>query len=215
MNPQQHYPGVQPPQAPQQNPYDFFLNPQQPARPPRFRLPIGNGSTLQQKALVGGGLAVILILLLVIVSAILGGGNKKQSAQLLTIAQQQTELIRVADLAKDQTAVRDSDTQVLSVNTGLSLSSAQNQLLPLIKTVKSPTDKKLSLRLNEQTDSKLTTAAQDNRYDEIFTSIINEQLVAYQASLKTAYNSSHSTKEKNILNSAYQGADLLLKEAKN
>jgi len=74
------------PAASSQDPYDFILNPQKPAK--KSMLPSGN-SMLQRVVLVVGGLTALVVIAVIFIS-ILGAAGKEKTASLLTIAQQQT-----------------------------------------------------------------------------------------------------------------------------
>jgi hypothetical protein len=208
MQPQQPLP--QAPQQPQQNPYDFFMNTPAPQKQSLFTLPGGGGSNKPRILLIAGGGILLLIILIIIMSSF--GGNKRGD-ELLVLAQQQAELIRVADLAKDEPAARGTATQILSANTSLSLNSSQQETVTLIKKAGTKVDaKRLALKQKTSTDSKLAVAAENNTYDQAFKEIIDSQLTAYQNTAKQLYASAKSKAEKQVLSDAYKGAGILLGE---
>lgn len=194
--------------APQQNPYDFIMNngPQQTQG--KFNLPSGK-STLQRVLIFGGGLFTLIIIGLIFISFIFGGGGS--SEKLLSIAQEQTELIRVADLAKNERTVRLATTQNLASNVNIGVAASRAQLTPFIK--QKGLEKKLLLKKNTQTDTKLTSAGENNQYDDVFVGIMKTQLATYQSDLQILYNETKDAKQKIVLKNAYDGATLLLKQA--
>ena len=197
--------------TPQPGQYDFFMNTPAPKKQPLFGGAGGgsNGSKSKRLLIVVGGGGLLLIVLIMFLS-LLSGGNKRGDL-LLGLAQQQAELIRVTDLAKAEPAARSTATQLLAVNTGVSIKSSHVETLALLKTagVKSA-EKKLGLKQNPKTDERLTAAAQDNTYDQVFEEIVKTQLEAYQSTAKTLYQSATSQNEKQLLDEAYTGAALLL-----
>lgn len=224
MNPQQPYqPQVPqqplPPQAPQvpqmqqmpqpsPNPqYDFIMNHGQQQQSGRFNLPSGN-SPIQRILIFAGGIVGLLIVFLVFMSII--GGGSDRSTQLLSLAQDQTELIRIADLGQSERTVRQPTTKNLAANTSVSIASIQKQTLVLIKDKKAAS--KLGLKKSAKTDATLTTAAANNQYDSVFVDLLTTKLKSYRTEIKTLFTSAKSAKEKKVLQDAYNGASLLLGE---
>jgi len=210
MQPDQSYNPV--PSAPPANQYDFIMNngaDQQ--KPGKFGLPSGN-STKQRVLIIFGGLLILLIIGFFLLTLLNSGGQSK-SEKLLVVAQDQTELIRVSDSIISNKAVRSSTTLVLANNVSLSTNSAKLQVADLLSKggVKS-NDKKLALKLNAQTDTKLTTAAQNNRFDEVATEVLQTELKSYRLSVKSAYDVVSKEGDKKILSDIYRSVGLLLGE---
>lgn len=213
MNPQQ-YPG-QPsgplPQGPPpdpNDPYAFIMNhgAQQPQK--RMGLPRGN-STLQRALIIAGGFLGILVVGLFAMSLFGGSGNR--NAELLNLAQEQTEIIRIANLASSERAVRSTATQNLAANTSITVSTSKTQTLALISG-KKPGEKTLALKKSTKTDTLLSEAAANNQYDSVFTETITAKLKTYQSDIKKLYTGNKSKKEKAVLESAYNGTVILLGE---
>lgn len=213
MNPQQ-YPG-QPsgplPQGPPpdpNDPYAFIMNhgAQQPQK--RMGLPRGN-STLQRVLIIAGGFLAILVVGLFAMSLFRGSGNR--NAELLNLAQEQTEIIRIANLASSERAVRSTATQNLAANTSITVSTSKAQTLALISGNK-PGEKTLALKKSTKTDTLLSEAAANNQYDSVFTETMTAKLKTYQADIKKLYTGNKSKKEKAVLESAYNGTVILLGE---
>lgn len=208
MQPNSQFPAAPTP-APQQNPYDFIMNdaPQHPKAP--FSLPVGKGKT-QRILLLGGGALIGIVLLFMLFSIFFGGGGKSQ--ELLTIAQEQVEILRVAELAKNEKAVRNSTTQALAANTSISVQSSHQQVLVLLKKAKVKTnDKILAQKKNSKTDATLVAAARNNNYDEVFTAELQKLLTQYRNDLKKLYPSA-SKSQKPVLEAAFKGTVILLGE---
>ena len=208
MQPNQPY-VPSPPPAPV-NQYDFIMNNganQQPSS--KFGLPSGN-STKQRVLIILGGLFLLVIVGIFLMS-LLNSGSKSKSAKLLELAQQQTEIIRVTDSVVDNKAVRNSSTLALANNVSLSVTTTQTQTLAMMNGVKA-NDKRLALKLNAQTDAKLTSAAQNNQYDAIAIAIIKDELKTYRDLLNTTYETVSKKEDKQVLANAYKGVGLLLGE---
>lgn len=210
MNPQQ-YPGAPPAPTPQptdQNPYDFIINSGTPQPKGKFNLPQGK-SPLQRVLIIAAGIVLLLVVFMVVATIFSGNGSRNK--ELLAVAQDQTEIIRIADLAKSEKSVRLASTKDLAVNTSLALTSAKVQTVALIKGKKAG-DKQLGLTKSSKTDSTLATAAANNQYDAKFVEILTAKLKAYQTKVKAAYSGAKTAKEKQVLQDAFNGATLLIGE---
>lgn len=182
--------------------YDFIVNNQQPKR---SLLPsMGSGKQRILFFIIAG--ALLLIILLLIFSLFTGGGSSRE--QLVSIAKQQTELVRVADVGVDKAT--SADTKSLAISVQLAIISDKNTMLTLIdKNGDKPKDKELNAGKNSETDEKLTQAQQNGTFDVVFTSTINELLDQYQASLSSTYEQSSGKVTKETLAAAYDNAKKL------
>lgn len=219
MQPQQPYYGpppapAQPPQGPQPQPqpqgpnqqYDFILD-NQPPKGGGFNAT--STSMLQRALIVGGGLVVLIILAVVFINILSGGNNH---AATIKVAQEQTEIARVATEAATQQSI-DETTKDVALTAQLSITSDQQQLLALLaKEGVKPDTKQLALLKNSQTDSQLSTAEQAGTYGSTFLTVLKADLAGYQTSLKQAFNGSHSKSERQLLSNAYDSATLLLEQ---
>jgi len=195
---------MQPNQAPG-NDYDFILSGGQQSRP--YQNP---GDKKKRILMVVAGGALLLMVFAIVFSLIFGGGGTA-TERLVSLARQQTELMRVADIGVEK--ARGSDAQNLAAIVKLSVGSNQQELIPLIDR-KLPA-KELALGENAKTDELLTTAEQNNRFDEAFTELMTQELADYQAALKQAFDASSSASTKKVLNTAYQNTQTILGEAPN
>jgi hypothetical protein len=205
MQPQQPY--SQPPQPPvpeNAGQYDFIVNNGTPANRP-------NPKTM---FLFIGGTVVLVIALVWFILSLFLGGNSGSSAPLVTIAQEQTEIARIATAAAQSNHLTSQDTRNFTRNTQLTISSDNTDLLALLKTDgKKLDEKQLGLKRSATTDSTLEAANSSGTYDSTLTGILQTQLKAYQTSIKQAYATSTSNKEKSLLNSEYDHATLLLEQS--
>lgn len=128
--------------------------------------------------------------------------------QLVVIAKQQNELIRIADIGTEKARV--ADAQNLAMTTKLSLSSQQQNLLGIVGN----NGRKLSNNeLNESKDASndrlLNEAEQNNRFDEVFIELLESELLAYQKNLEQVYRQTPDQSTRQALASHYESASLL------
>lgn len=196
MQPESHNP------HPVSNPYEFLNAP----------LPTNAGSSGDKKkriiivAVVG---SIILMLIAIILSLALGSGPSNKT-ELLSLAKQQNELIRIAELGAQKS--HESQAKNLAIITKLTLTTDQQPLINALKAQKlTITPQDLSSGKNTKTDEALTAAEQANRFDEVFITTMQQQLTTYQKSLKQAYdNPATGKKLKATLDSQYRNASLII-----
>lgn len=208
MNPQQQ--PYEAPQGPQSN-YDFFLNAEKP--PKRKLLPnLGGGSSLAVRAVV---IAVLLfaVIIIVAIGISLFGGSGKQP-KLLTVAQDQNELVRVATEAT--TTGQDQSTQTtlnFAESAMLGLTSDQLQLTNYMAAHGGkPSAGQLAATKNTSTDTTLSNSIASSSFNATFINIMQNQLKSYEADLQSAFQSANTTAEKQLLTNEYGNAKLLLQQ---
>ena len=156
-------------------------------------------------------LAVGTLVVIVIISALLSslGKPKFNSAELIGIAQQQAEIVRIANIA---TSTSNSSTTLNSAYTiKLGVGSAEQQLVDyLAKNHVKVSTSVLALKKNKQTDAQLNTAVTSSTFDSSFVDIMQTQLTAYQRALKTAYNANPGPTGRKLLTVDYNASGLLL-----
>jgi len=187
------------------NEYDFILNPG--GNPSRKGASVpGNGTQriLILVAIIGGLLVVGLFAVLS-----LFGGQPDNKDQLLKVAQQQQELIRVSKIGVKE--ARGVEARNLAMTTQLSLSTDQAPLLAALEKQKVKVAKKQLDGLKDaKTDKMLETATNNNRFDEEFTDYIQQQLVDYQKNLSAAYRDTVGPNLKETLKVNYEHASILI-----
>lgn len=196
-----------PPESNQpQGNYDFILsNPQVPKR----KLFNSSKPLTNNLLVIAGGIIVLIILIVIISSLFLGKGN--DSASLVTLAEQQNELVRVS--TEGVPDVTQQTTKNLATNIEFTLTSDQQHLLSYLSTTNTKVNpKSLLLKENTQTDKQLTNAVAIDTIDTVFIQIMQTQLTSYQQALKQVYDKTSKTTEKQVLNNEYSNAKLLLAE---
>lgn len=197
------------PVAPSNNPYEFIMNPQKPKKPP---LLIGGNLLLQRVLLVVGGL-VTLAVLGVIISSVLTAGSKEKTAGLLAVAQNQTELIRIATDGTQHTTTLPG--QGLAQNVLASITSDNAALLSYMsKNGVKASSKELALKHDKTTDHSLASAVENSTYDSVFKDIMRSELDAYGAALQKAARANPGPKGKTLLLKQYEAAKLLYDASK-
>lgn len=190
-------------QEPEGTPYDFFME------SPKSRKGMGFDSSPVKKLVMMVGLVVVVLSLLAIILA-LASKPTGNSNSLIAIAQEQTELMRVAaDGAKNS---HNTDIQNFAVTTQVSLSSTQQKLLNIMaKQGVKTTDKTLVLGHSAKTDQALQSAIAADTYDSTFSSIMRANLSTYVHDLNQEEATATSKAELNVIKDADAGAQLLQK----
>lgn len=216
MQPNQPY--YQPPTLPPTQPstpgngqYDFILGDDKPPS----QNPFSTGGMPNKKVILTavGGLVFVIILLAIIFNLAFGGkgGN---TAPLVSLAQTQTEIARVAGAAVDGDYLRVPANKDLAQTLRLSLTTDQQDMTSyLAKHGKKLGDKQLALKQNARTDQTLSAAQVSGTYDSTFQSVIQDQLKAYAASLNQAYGTATNPTEQQLIKTQYEHAQLLLQKS--
>ncbi len=197
-----------PPQTPDPPPnYDFFLNPT--AAPKRRLLP--TPTSFKQRLLVTAiGAMVFIILVIVLLSTVFG--NHTSVTGLVTIAQEQNELIRVA--TEGFTNASQQTAKDLAINVELSVTTDQQELLAYLKTVgKTPSTKTLAAAYNANTDSQLNAAQVASNYDLTLSQIFKNELSTYSQTLQQTFASTTLTSQRKLISQDYSAANILIKQA--
>ncbi len=147
--------------------------------------------------------------MLLVIGFSIVGGSPDNPQQLLRIAQEQQEIIRVSNLATNQ--ARTQQAINLSATASVTIASSQNDIVTIIGKKAKVNTKTLSLKKDVKTDQQLSSAAQNNQFDNAFIQQMQSHLTTYQNDVKNAYNDTKDSKAKTVLQNAYNGADTLLR----
>lgn len=160
------------------NPYDFLNDP---VKQKRSILPAGNSKKQRIIVVVIG--VVLLLIIGILLFSILSSSGANPKADLLSVEQQQVELIRVADIAIQK--ANQSDAKNFAITSKYTITSQQNQIQAIAKKagVKT-TPKLLQAGKNTKTDTALTTAEQNNQFDQTFDILYKTQLLSYRRALE-------------------------------
>lgn len=193
-----------PPAAP--DPYDFLRPTAGPPKGPRGWLANAGPKKLLISALaLVGGLGLVAA-----TAALIFGSGPSNKQQLIDIAAEQNELIRIAEIGT--TKSRGTTAKNLAFTAKYTLTTDQQPLLNALKKQRAkPTNRQLASGRNPRTDELLTAAEQANRFDEVFIKTLQEKLQAYQRQLKAAYdNPASGPKLKATLAQQYKNAVQLI-----
>jgi hypothetical protein len=203
MQPDTQTPAPQP-GAP--NPYDFILQP--PETPKQSFL---SGGGLAKKLLVVVGFAAVLIVLIIVGLSFLLGRNGPDTQALLSLTARQQEIIRISEAGVEQS--RGATARNAAATAELTIRTDQKALAAYVRQ-QGVSDKELTAGLNAfkstETDSKLSSAATNNNYDEVFTEVLTALLQGYATKIKETYDGSGNTSLRTLLNTQYSNASLLL-----
>ncbi len=185
------------------NPYDFILDSKSHKK---SILPSGSFKSRLMAVVIGGGL---LIIVAVVVIKLIGGAGSGQTSALVDLAEQQNEIARIAAIGEDKAISQ--TTKNLAFTVDLSIQSDQTNTLALLKkSGHKVSDNQLGLLKSSQTDQTLNNAASSNNFDATFTSLIKSKLQNYRIALQNVFRNSTSASEKQLIQSNFNGASLLV-----
>lgn len=149
----------------------------------------------------------VLIVFGVFFSMLLSSPSAKE--QYLEIAQRQQEIIRIAEEGQDIS--RNREVSSIAVTTKSTISSSQLRTIQAIEQDGEKVSKnELGGRESNQTTSRLNTARQANRFDQVFIEILIQEIIEYQQALERTYDRSNSQSARTMLQEMYENANLLL-----
>ena len=158
--------------------------------------------------MVAVGAGLLLVVGLVVASLLRSAGNGLR-VDYLSLAQQQVELVRIADIGVSK--ADQAEAKNLAVTTKYTVTSQQPAVQNLAKQAGVATAaKNLALGKDATVDTKLTSADQANQFDAVFTETLRTKLQRYQQTLKKIYDSTGVATTKNTLSNDYAAVDLLL-----
>lgn len=185
--------------------YDFIMNPGQPGKP--GLLP---GGKLKIVIFGVGILALVVILLAIISSLSKGGGVNK--VPFIKVAQDQSEILRISDDQYDKVA--DQSAKNFVINTQLTITTDQQTFDGILSKAGVKVSKnQLTLNRSADTDEQLTSAASSNTLDQAVKSVLEDELEAYQASLKQTALQLPSGELRAEVVQMYNNAGLLIKQS--
>ncbi len=183
--------------------YDFIFNPEQAYK--KSLLPQGNNK--KQRIIIMAAIAAVVLFLIIIVAGLIGNAGKADTEALVSAAKQQQELIRISKVGQQKAKTQAAKN--IAVTTLLALESEQDDMKTAISAAGLKPNAVLKVAPNTKTDEALTSAEQNNRFDEEFLEIITQNLTDYQKSIKTAYEGATSAKLKTALTTQYESANTL------
>lgn len=198
-------PPMQPTPTPQpSNPYDFIVNP---GKPKKKSLLPSSGSSKVQRALVITVVLIIIVVLFMVGSSLLSSGDKAKKEQLISVAKQQNELIRVSEIGLKK--AKSAEARNLAMTTQLSLISEQAELQSAVKGTGVKISAKTIGGKDPKTDDLFTKAEQANNFDDVFIQKLQADLTKYAKAVKVAYNNTTSKKAKLALEAQFNNAATL------
>lgn len=200
------FPGT--PHLPSPQDYEFILNAQ---KPNRHSYRSSGGGKKFWFLMIG----LVVVLAIIGLVAIFGRSSGGSDYSLLTkTAQDQTEIVRVANLVIAQNGISQS-TDNLATNVALTVNSDLTQLKQyLSKNHHGLSDKQLTAGKNSQTDTALGAANTSGNLDSTYNQTLKDQLNTYQTDLRNAYKATTGPNGQKVLSNAYDNVQLLIKQLK-
>lgn len=192
--------------APNDNPYEFILNPKESHHKSSI------GDTMLKRLLVIVGLLVTLTVVGAVVAKLLLPADTTPQ-QITAIAQEQQEIVRVATfITSHATSV---ELVNFATNTQMSVGTNQQAAVDYLanRDIKLE-DEELALKQDAATDKLFTAALSANTFDSTAVQTLNNKLSAYQASLKKAYTITTSKKARAVIQASYDTAVALAAQGK-
>ncbi len=165
---------------------------------------------IRSKAGLALGSLVIITFSIVFILVVFSN-NQARSAQnerLISIAQTQTEIVRISGLAQSQAKKSSTRTNAQEITDKIS-SSLEEIKAMLVNNKANVSEENFNAKKNADTDSKLVESIQNNNFDDTFSSIMEQNLLDYQQQLLDAQNSANSN-DKVILENAYNQVNEIL-----
>jgi len=189
------------------DPYDFIFSSNQ--QPKRGLSTMLSGNSKKQRVIIALFGSVVFIIMATVAFSLITSSGKSSTQALIELAQEQTELVRVTDTGVSK--ARSSAAKNLAITTRLSVHTSQLDTIALLKKSGHKLGvKQLGLKQSAQTDQQLSAAVTNNTFDEVFTELLHEQLVAYRASLQKIYKATTNKTKKQILQTSFNGVGLLI-----
>lgn len=202
-------PSTQPAQPTQPSqPYDFITNPPTlPRQSLLSRLP--SGGSLVVRLVLGVVAFIVLIILISVVKGITSQSGKTDAAVLLSVAQDQQEMLHIVNESITQASLSNSSRN-FSATLQLSIGSSQVQIIQyLTNGGEKISPQALQPKISAATDNQLNDALTADNFDPAFRQVMQSQLNSYGQDLKKAYKQDTGPKARAILNDSYQQAQLL------
>ncbi len=185
------------------NPYEFILNPEAQTK----KSAPGGDSNLKRGLMIISFLVVLTIIGWAVATLLMPKDTSGQ--QMIAVAQEQQELVRVASAVAKGT----NSTEIESFATTVQMTVDTNRQATMQYLAKRDikTDAKiLALKQDSTTDKNLETARATNSFDRIATQTLKEQLAAYQTNLKKAYATTTGKNAQALLQASYDTASALI-----
>jgi hypothetical protein len=195
------------PTAPQGNPYDFILNPDQ--QPKKRGVGSFKGNFAVTIGLIVGGVIILMVFITILLNTF--GAKQVNPADIVGLAQTQTELLRISRQATSNATQQ--VTRNLATTIEYTMITQQKQTLDVLgKLGEEVNNKELSLKQNAATDQKFTTAKSTSTFDQTFTEIIQTELDNYANTLKTLSTTSASQSERDRMSDYYRQVQQLISQ---
>lgn len=190
------------------NPYDFIFDDKKHKKKSLF----SGGGKKERIMIVAAGAIGLVAAIAIAIGIISSTGADNSDEDLITIATQQAELVRIATIGTEKS--RSSTTQNYAFTVKAAIETDQATTTTLLTKAHLKADPSvIALGKNTKTDQALTLAQQTNQFDDAFTQQIHIQLQAYQQTLSKIYESTSNKTTKAQVKTQYEHASALLPTA--
>ncbi|QQS20275.1 hypothetical protein IPL85_02400 [Candidatus Saccharibacteria bacterium] len=189
------------------NPYDFIVNPQGSSH----KSSLSGRSQTKKLLLITVVIASIILVVGMVVVMLLPKGTS--STNLVGIAQQQQEIVRIAALCERQAATE--DTKGFCYTTELSISTSLSQLTEYINDTGADLDlKQMNLKQDPATDKTLDAAKATSTFDAALHKVLTAELETYLSDVQDIYKSTNNQKLRELLRQSFDSGKVLYDQAK-
>lgn len=156
---------------------------------------------------------MVLITIIIIVITLLGSAGSESRNDYQNLVQQHAEILRISTVGVEK--ARGADAKNLAITAKLSLQTLQADVNGIAGKAGASVDPEtLALGADPETDTLLTAAEQDNRFDETFAAKLTELLNEYRQTAQRLYDQSSNTETKSILEQTYNASGQLMQNGK-
>jgi hypothetical protein len=180
---------------PNQNNYDFILNPQQnSSRGPSFL------QDPKQRMIVSVLFVLVVITLVIVVFSAITSIGRQDNSDLRSLAAQQSSLVALSAYGVETSSSLSTRTESITLQTLLTsdLSATQTYLAQNGITLNSDQ----LAGLDADVETALTNAQVENRFEQTYNQLLNDQLTNYRAALQAAINNTSGPNREQLLNTA-------------
>jgi hypothetical protein len=188
--------------------YNFILSPTV-AAPTKPAAGLGSFSSRRTLIVVGG--VVVLIFMIVILKSVFSPTNPVLG-YLMAVAADQQELVHITT---NTTQLQNVDTTTLNsaYTINLSITAQQQQLLSYLSSSGyKGSSKLLNAKVSASVDTELTNADTNGNYDQVYQTVIQNDLATYGQDIKAAYAQLKGHNGRALLLADYKSEQLLAEQ---
>lgn len=166
-------------------------------------------SKSKKKLLVFGGIGVLTIFVILFSVLLFSGSGDKTTTSLVSVARQQAEIVRIAQLGVKKSD--NAEIKAFAITVQTTVKSDNGSMLAYLKSNALPSDAKSigASSTAAKTDDILTKAEQANQFDEAFEQVLRTEIASYQKKLQQVYELTESKNTKALISQFFKNTELL------